>query len=142
MDRQQKVQFRSELFRHLDGIVTIPTAYLLHSSGVLDFILSEGNTTLKSITDKFKANDGYLNVALRVLASQGWLVHKTVGNDISISLNDRSELAFALIPLYSDSSELINISGHFDSRKFEDALSVLFLTGSINFEFQSLLFFF
>ncbi len=120
MDRQQKVQFRSELFRHLDGIVTIPTAYLLHSSGVLDFILSEGKTTLKSIASKFKANDGYLNVALRVLASQGWLVHKTVGNDISISLNDRSELAFALIPLYSDSSELINISGHFDSRKFEE----------------------
>ncbi|MDA9264509.1 hypothetical protein N9P71_06575, partial [Saprospiraceae bacterium] len=84
MDRQQKVQFRSELFRHLDGIVTIPTAYLLHSSGVLDFILSEGKTTLKSIASKFKANDGYLNIALRVLASQGWLVHKTVGNDISI----------------------------------------------------------
>ena len=120
MDRQQKIQFRSELFRHLDGIVTIPTAYLLHSSGVLDFILSERKTTLQSISSKFKANEGYLNVALRVLASQGWLVHETVGETISISVNDRSDIAFGLIPLFSDAVELINITGHFHPRKFEE----------------------
>ena len=120
MDRQQKVQFRSELFRHLDGIVTIPTAYLLHSSGVLDFIINEQSTTLDSIASKFNANDGYLNVAFRVIASQGWLEYSTDGDIISISMNDRSEIAFGLMPLYQDAAELINISGHFHPRKFEE----------------------
>ncbi len=120
MDRQKKVKLRSELFRHLDGIVTIPTVYLLHSKGILDFLRSERNTTLKSIASNFSANEGYLNVALRVLASQGWLLHETVGDTISISTNDRSDIAFGLIPLYADAAELINISGHFHPRKFEE----------------------
>lgn len=120
MDKQDKVQLRSELFRHLDGIVTIPTAYLLHTSGILDYILSEGSTTLGAIGDKFEANDGYLNVALRVLASQGWLEHSIKQDEITIAINDRSTIAFGLIPFYADAAELINVSGHFHPRKFED----------------------
>ena len=120
MDREKKVQLRSELFRHLDGIVTIPTAYLLHTSGILNYILSKKSTSIDIIAKEFSANDGYLNVALRVLASQGWLEHKTSGDEITITVNDRSEMAFGLIPLYADAAELINISGHFHPRKFED----------------------
>ena len=120
MDKQQKVQLRSELFKHLDGIVTIPTSYLLHTSGILDYILSEGRASLESISTKFIANEGYLNVALRVLASQGWLTHQTQGDEITVSVNDRSAIAFGLIHLYKDAAELIEISGHFHPRKFEE----------------------
>lgn len=120
MDRQKKVQLRSELFRHLDGIVTIPTAYLLHTSGILEYILKNQSTTLDSLVEKFNANDGYLNVALRVLASQGWLEYSVKSDVITVSINDRSKIAFGLIPHYADAAELINVSGHFHPRKFED----------------------
>ncbi len=120
MDKTTKGKLRSELFRHLDGIVTIPTAHLLQTSGVLDYILERGTTTLESVTKEFSANEGYLNVALRVLASQGWLTYTSANEEISISTNKRSEIAFKLIPHYADACELINISGHFHPRKFEE----------------------
>lgn len=120
MDKITKGKLRSELFRHLDGIVTIPTAHLLHVSGVLDYIVKAKRTSLDDIKNEFSANEGYLNVALRVLASQGWLDYDTSTTPISISTNNKSEIAFSLIPLYHDACELINISGHFHPRKFEE----------------------
>jgi hypothetical protein len=69
-----KSELRGILFRHLDGITTVPVAYSLHKKGVLEYIVQKQKVTLDELVEKFKANDGYLNVALRVLASQGWLV--------------------------------------------------------------------
>jgi len=120
MNREQKVKLRSELFRHLDGIVTIPTAYILSEKGILDFILTQGSTTLAEISSKYQANEGYLNVALRVLAAQGWLTHTTDGDIVTIAVNEKSSYAFSLIPLFEEAAELINISGHFHPRKFEE----------------------
>ncbi len=120
MTKEEKKLLRADLFRHLDGIVTAPTAYVLHESGVMDFILKEKNTTLKNITEKFSANEGYLNVALRVLASQGWLIHDIIGeNEINISANGNSELVFSLVPNYKDVVELIHLSEKYHRRKFE-----------------------
>lgn len=120
MDKATKGVLRSELFRHLDGIVTIPIAHILHKSGILDFIREQKTTTLATIKSNFNANEGYLNVALRVLASQGWIDYVISKEDITISTNERSAIAFSLIPNYSDACELINISGHFHPRKFEE----------------------
>jgi hypothetical protein len=36
-----KRELRGILFRHLDGIVTIPTAYSLYKKGVLEYILQQ-----------------------------------------------------------------------------------------------------
>ncbi len=69
-----KSELRGILFRHLDGIVTVPASYSLHNKGVLDYIFQQKKVSLKELTAKFTANEGYLNVALRVLASQGWLI--------------------------------------------------------------------
>ena len=66
-----KSELRGILFRHLDGIVTIPSAYSLYKNGVLDYIMQQQKVSLHELTIKFNANEGYLNVALRVLASQG-----------------------------------------------------------------------
>jgi hypothetical protein len=61
-----------------------------------------------------------LNVALRMLASQGWLNHDILEkNDIQISLNSKSKVAFNLIPLYEDLVNLLQISGKYHHRKFE-----------------------
>lgn len=120
MNREQKRTYRADLFQHLDGIVTAPTAYALHKKGVLDFLLSEKKVTLATLTKTFKANEGYLNVALHTLASQGWLNHVIKGeNDIEISTTKWSAIAFQYIPKYKDVVELLELSGKYHSRKFE-----------------------
>ena len=120
MSREQKKIYRADLFRHLDGIVTAPTAYALYKKGVLDFILSEKKVSLAALTKTFKANEGYLNVALHTLASQGWLEHVIKGeNDIEVSITTLGKIAFQYIPKYKDVVELLQLSGKYHSRKFE-----------------------
>ncbi len=120
MTREVKTQLRSDLFRHLDGIVTAPTAYALHQKGILDFLLKEKEVSLKNICETFSANEGYMNVALRVLASQNWLEHNILSeDDIQISINENSATAFTLIPLYKEVVELLQLSEKYHRRKFE-----------------------
>lgn len=122
MNKKEKKQLRSDLFRHLDGIVTAPTAYVLYENNILKYLLKEQKTSLEQLCQAFKCNEGYLNIALRVLASQGWLDYKIIDNDsIQIHINDKSETAFGLIPLYKEVVDLIQYSGEFHRRKFEKA---------------------
>lgn len=137
-----KNELRGILFRHLDGIVTIPSAYSLHKKGVLDYILQQQKVSLYELTEKFDANEGYLNVALRVLASQGWLVQNLDNqkDEITFTTNDKSKTAFSLIPLYKDPFCLMQFSEHFHPRKFEvepfEMLNELFLKYKSNFGIQ------
>lgn len=111
--------FRSELFRHLDGIVTAPSAYALHEQGVMDFLITNQQATLTELAKKFKANEGYLNVALRVLASQGWLEQKIEEGEVIYEVNDKTQQANKCIPLYADVVGLLKFSEKFHPRKFE-----------------------
>ncbi len=123
MTRAEKSALRGTIFRHLDGLATAPTAYALLEKGVLDHLLQRGSVELDDLTARFRANDGYLNVALRILASQGWLDY-TVDNaaqQVYCRTNDVSALAFGLCPLYRDVVELLRFSGRFHRRKFERA---------------------
>jgi hypothetical protein len=112
---------REEIFRHLDGIVTAPTAFALHEKGVLAYLLEKKQASLTELTNAFKANEGYLNVALRVLCSQGWL-HQAIDNAadfIQYSLTEKSGEAFQLVPLYADVVRLLKFSEKYHSRRFE-----------------------
>lgn len=99
-----KPEHRNTIFAHLDGLVTVPVAYSLLQSGVLDTLLTEKTISLTGLVARHKANDGYLNVALRTLASQGFLDYKldNATNAITISTNENSAYAFSLFPLYKD----------------------------------------
>ncbi len=121
LSREAKRQLQSTLFRHLDGIVTAPTAYSLHEKGVLDFLLKHKHVPLDELCKTFNANEGYLNVALRVLCSQGWLNQHLDNTDdtIQFSVTDRSECAFKHVHLYSDVVHLLKYSGAYHPRKFE-----------------------
>jgi hypothetical protein len=117
------VSLRSTIFRHLDGLVTAPVAFCLYKKGVLAYILDKKEVSLSDLTDKFKANEGYLNVGLRVLASQGFLnYHINTSTDlITISINEKSEIAFSLFALYKDAVDLLHYSMDFHPRLFEEA---------------------
>ncbi len=121
LSREDKRQYRSELFRHLDGIAVAPTAYALHKKGVLNAILQHPTLTLSQLSEQFSANEGYLNVALRILAAQGWLTYEVdnANDQISVSQNEKSSIAFARTGVYQDIVELIQFSGQFHPRKFE-----------------------
>ena len=123
LTKNQKIELRSDLFRHLDGIATAPTAYVLKENGILDHLLQKGEINLKDLSSHFKANEGYLNVALRILCSQGWLDYNLDNqkNEVVYKVNGNSETAFAYCHLYQDVNELLKLSGKYHSRKFEKA---------------------
>lgn len=121
LTKAEQKENRSTLFRHLDGIVVAPTLFALFEKGVTEFLLEKESVELSVITEKFKANEGYLNVALRILCSQGWLEQDlNNGNDtIRYSTNERSSIVFQHAWLYRDVVELLRFSGNFHPRKFE-----------------------
>lgn len=120
MTKEEKKALRADLFRHLDGIVTAPIAYALSKNGVLDYILSHEKVKLGQLAKQFKANEGYLNIALHTLASQGWLQYEIKKDDtIEVSINTSSALAFKAIPVYKDVVDLMILSGQYHPRKFE-----------------------
>lgn len=134
------VSLRSTIFKHLDGLVTAPVAYALHKNGVLNYILDKKETTLTELVTEFKANEGYLNVGLRVLCSQGFLNYhiNTLTDEIAFSVNEKSEIAFSLFPLYADVVDLLHFSMDFHPRLFEEApfdrLNVIFEKYKANYD--------
>ncbi|MDB4285757.1 class I SAM-dependent methyltransferase [bacterium] len=121
LSKEEQSNLRGTLFRHLDGIVTAPAAFALKENGVCDYLLAEKSVSLTDILANFKANDGYLNVALRTLCSQGWLVqHIDNKNDlVRYEINDLSEIAFKHFDMYQDAVSLLRISEKYHPRKFE-----------------------
>ncbi|REG94120.1 class I SAM-dependent methyltransferase [Flavobacterium aquicola] len=115
------VSLRSTIFKHLDGLVTAPVAYALHKKGVLAYILERKEICLSELSSKFKTSEGYLNVALRVLASQGFLDYyiNTKTDLIAFRINEKSEIAFSLFPLYKDVVELLEFSNDLRPKLFE-----------------------
>ncbi|NND64192.1 MAG: class I SAM-dependent methyltransferase [Flavobacteriaceae bacterium] len=127
LTKTEKNAYREELFRHLDGIAVAPVAFALKEKGVLDFLLEKEKCALDEISEKFEANEGYLNVALRILASQGWLdYHVDKNSSVQINSNLKSETAFGRIDSYSDVVNFMKISEEFHPRHFElEQFSVL-----------------
>ena len=128
LTKKDKEHLRSIIFRHLDGIAVATTAFALHKKDVLKYLIENQKASLSDITKTFNANEGYLNVALRILCSQGWL-DRTLDNktdEVLYSINENSSKAFSLIPLYEDAINLIAYSIKFpDERIGPDAFSVL-----------------
>ncbi|OUR90855.1 polyketide synthase [Flavobacteriales bacterium 34_180_T64] len=128
LTKSDKVQLRGTIFRHLDGIATATTAYALHKKGVLQYLLDEKNVSISDLVLKFNANEGYLNVGLRILCAQGWLTqHLDNEKDIvSYEVNENSDKAFGLVHLYEDAVNLLTYSVNFPNERIgADAFIVL-----------------
>lgn len=119
LTKSDKSQLRGIIFRHLDGIATATSAYTLHKHKVLDYILEKESISTKALADVFNANEGYLNVALRVLCSQGWLLQDldNKSNTITYKTNEKSETAFKTVHLYEDAVNLLRYSDRFATVK-------------------------
>lgn len=117
-----KSKLRSTIFRHLDGLATAPVAIALQKKGILAYLLDKKEASLSELSSQFKANEGYLNVGLRVLCSQGFLKYQidTETDQISFSLTEKSKTAFSLFYLYEDVVDLLHYSMQFHPRLFEE----------------------
>ncbi len=108
--KNQKIH-RATIFQHLDGIGTGPSAFILHDHDLLNHLLEKKTSSLAALSKEFNANEGYLNVALRILSSQGWLT-QTLDNEkdeIYYSINDRTEIAFSFFYLYQEAIQLLKM---------------------------------
>lgn len=117
-----KAELRSTIFKHLDGLATAPVAVALQKKGVLSYVLEQNEVSLNELNSQFKSNEGYLNVGLRILASQGFLNYHVdnATQEILISKNDRSLTAFSLFYLYEEVVDLLQFSMRFHPRLFEE----------------------
>lgn len=118
-----KSQLRSSIFKHLDGLAVAPVAIALKNKGILEVILHKKQIQLAELTTIFKANEGYLNVSLRILASQGFVDYEVDNRtqEITVTVNEKTETAFSLFYLYEDVVDLLHFSTQFHPRLFEDA---------------------
>ena len=128
MDRIESKKLRSILFRHLDGISICSTVGILYKQGVIEYILNNKKFTIIQIIDKFNCNPGYINIALRLLASQGW-IERFISDDekeIDFLITDKGERIFVYAEYYyiffSSISVFKNIKQSIFEKKDSDVL--------------------
>ena len=142
LSKKDKEQLRGTIFKHLDGIATATTVYALHKKGVLEYLLEHQKVNLKDITGQFNANEGYLNIGLRILSSQGWLIQHidNASDTILYEINEHSKTAFSLASTYKEAVNLLNYSVKFPKERIgSDAFSALeriFKAYTLNFGLQ------
>src|SRR5687767_14439028 len=78
---EEKARVRADVFHHLAGIAMAPTVKALHDRGVPQLLLEATSpVTFADLVEHTRANPGYLRVALRLLASSGWLEETALEN--------------------------------------------------------------
>ena len=112
LSKTERKAIRSRIFLHLDGLALIPTMNALNKASVFELFLERPKRRLSEITDLIGANEGYLNVALRMMSSQGYLLRK-VDNEtdhVYFELTDLGKRAFDLAGFYESFDSLIRAS--------------------------------
>jgi len=99
-----KKLLRESIFRHLDGIVVTPVIKSLQQHGVIKYILDQKTTNLEQLAQHFNANSGYLNVGLRVLASQGFITYQVNNqtNQVLLEANSATQFLMDHAHIYTD----------------------------------------
>jgi len=99
----ERAAVRARVFTHLSGVVMAPTVSALWERGALELLARiPGPVLFGDVVKQTHANAGYLRVALRLLASCGWLVEQPLDNSArmcALTSEGRAALRLAL-PLY------------------------------------------
>src|SRR5712692_6124730 len=106
MLHDEKAEVRAALFGHLSGIVLAPVVKALFDRKIFELFGDSSEwLELDRIVDRTHANRGYLRVALRLLASCGWLTQRMAenGRSPSYALTSEGSLALRIAPpLYEE----------------------------------------
>ena len=122
LDREQNTRLRSVLFRHLDGFPIVPTMISLKRHGVLELFENRQTLDLNRIVEHTGGNEGYLQVAMRLLCSQGWLVQNVNSrtDTIKYTSTNRTRHAFQLATVYDEVAAFIPIAAAMGNYLFGD----------------------
>ena len=97
------------LFLHHDGIVVGATLAALGRSGILALLLREGRVAMHEILRACPARPGYLHVALRCLALQGWLEREgePASDAMVFSVTPRGRRASGAFDVYREAAAFV-----------------------------------
>ncbi len=100
MTAQDKATVRSVVFGHLAGLVLAPTVKALADRGVFEVLTGPDWIETDEIIERTCGNRGYVQVALRLLASYGWLRRLTdeQGRLSAYSLSPEGRIALGMAP--------------------------------------------
>jgi hypothetical protein len=86
----------------------------LKTRGVLDLFSKGGTVSLDDITSQCQGNEGYLQVALRLLCSQGWLVQdiNPIKDTVRYTTTNRTAAAFEATKAYEDSIGYLEVAAN------------------------------
>jgi hypothetical protein len=124
----ERAAVRATVFNHLAGIAMAPTVRALADRGTFDVFAHADDAAFDEIAAHTRANRGYLRVALRLLASSGWLTQQLGANDrvAAYTLTDRGRLALSVAPAaYGEAVEFLPKAISFEEYLFsasDDAL--------------------
>ena len=75
--------YRKILFKHLDGIVCIPTILAFQKIEIIDFILTKKIFSINDILNEKEVSPGYLSISLRTLRSLDIIDFKPQNNELN-----------------------------------------------------------
>lgn len=107
LEKADRCAVRRTMFLHIDGIALVPTVSALIERCIIETLQVEKSITLNSCSEKFQCNKAYLNVALRLLACQGWLAYEQKETDVLYKLTTKGERAFEITSIYQEVAEFI-----------------------------------
>jgi SAM-dependent methyltransferase len=103
---EEKAAVRATVFRHLSGIALAPTVKALWDRHVFGLFDGPGKwVSLDEVVARTGGNRGYLRVALRLLASAGWMLQRVSNNgtQASFAFTPAGVLALKVAPpLYAE----------------------------------------
>jgi hypothetical protein len=105
--------FLEQLALHTDGIGWVQLIHCLRRRGVLGLLKErQHGTTQRELCERFGAELGYLNVALRVLAVQGWLerVPAPMPGQTEVSLSAQGKELVLLLEQHDPSDPIVRFA--------------------------------
>lgn len=106
-----KSAIRATIFNHLAGIVLAPTTQALADRGAFEVFSGPAEwVDLDDVIARTRGNRGYMRVALRLLASAGWLTQRVERNGrfVSYALTEAGRVAIPWAPaLYGQAAAFL-----------------------------------
>jgi DNA-binding MarR family transcriptional regulator len=119
-DAMLRARVWEQICRHLDGVAIGSTMAALHEAGALRALAAARRSTVDELAERLGANAGYLHVAVRLLADQGW-VERSVsheGGDAVAEVTSAGRAAFGLAAAFAPVQQALSLGRRMDQALF------------------------
>ena len=90
----EKQKIRKVIFNHLNGFSISAIINSFNKNKLTSFLITNRRFDTNMLQKKFSFNIGYMNVALRLLSSQGLINQKIISDGKNISQYYKQRIAF------------------------------------------------